>query len=137
LFATSKSPLPYDLALPKAPERDFRAAIVFYPGCDFLLGRNPNQATNTHWQPRQPMLLLMGELDNVAPAPPCKDLVAQVKEEKGPSIDAHFYPNAYHIFDHPNFPKSVNDLGWILASNAEARADAINRVTQFLAKQLQ
>jgi dienelactone hydrolase len=130
----SKNALPYrdaaDLALPKAPERDFRTAIVFYPGCQFLL--------DAHWRPRgQPILLLMGETDNVTPAPPCKDLVAQVKEEGGPPIDAHFYPDTYHIFDHPNFPKSVNNLGWILASNAEARADAINRVTQFLAKQLQ
>ena len=45
-------------------------------------------------------------------------------------------PETYHIFDHPNFLKSVNNLGWILASNPEARADPINRVTQFLAKQL-
>jgi dienelactone hydrolase len=125
----SKGVLPYDLALPKAPERDFRAAIVFYPGCQFLL--------NAHWRPRQPpMLLTMGESDNVTPAAPCKELVGQVNEEGGPPIEAHFYPETYHIFDHPNFLKSVNNLGWILASNPEARADPINRVTQFLAKQL-
>jgi dienelactone hydrolase len=75
LYATSKSALPFDVALPKAPENDFRAAIVFYPNCTFLLGRSPNNQINTHWQPRQPTLLLIGELDNIASAPPCKDLV--------------------------------------------------------------
>jgi dienelactone hydrolase len=53
LFATSKSALPFDVA-PKAPEKDFTTAIVFYPaGCPFLLGRSPNNQNNTHWQPRQ------------------------------------------------------------------------------------
>jgi dienelactone hydrolase len=136
LYATSKSALPFDVALPKAPENDFRAAIVFYPNCTFLLGRSPNNQINTHWQPRQPTLLLIGELDNIASAPPCKDLVTQVKEEGGPPIDAHFYPNAYHIFDHANLPISASPLGTI-GTNEEARLDAINRVTQFLSKQLQ
>lgn len=118
-----------DGALPKSvpPEEDFRAAVAFYPGCRSLL--------DAHWRPRQPMLLLMGESDNVVPVAPCKEIAAH--SEGRPPIDAHFYPNTYHIFDHPNLPQFVNDLGWILASNPEARADAINRVTQFLAKQLQ
>jgi dienelactone hydrolase len=122
LFTIADGVLPKDI-------KDFRAAIVLYPGCVRI--------KNEHWRPRVPTLLLMGELDNVAFAPPCKELIAQVKEEGGSPIDAHFYPDTYHIFDHPNLPKVVNDLGWILASNPEARADAINRVTQFLAKQLQ
>jgi dienelactone hydrolase len=147
LFTTSKSALPQNIALPKAPENDFRAAIVFYPsGCTFLLGRNPaTNQTNTHWRPRQPMLLLMGEVDNYTPAAPCEEVVAQAKEEGGPPIDTHFYPNAYHVFDHPNLPMTaLTDVKLppdghspTVGSNPEARADAINRVTQFLAKQLQ
>ena len=112
------------LTIANAPEKDFRTAIAFYPGCRSLL--------DAHWRARQPILLLMGEADNIAPAAPCKELVAQAK----PPIDAHFYPNAYHIFDHQNLPITAGPLGTI-GTNQEARADAINRVTQFLAKQLQ
>jgi dienelactone hydrolase len=146
LFTTSKGALPNNISVPKAPEKDFRAAIALYPaGCPFLLGRIPNNRTNTHWQPRQPMLLLMGELDNSTPAAPCKELIAQVKNEGGPPIDAHFYPDTYHAFDHPNLPMTVlTDIKMppdghspTVGSNPEARADAINRVTQFLSKQLQ
>src|SRR5258708_3567337 len=112
-------------ALPKAvpPEKYFRAAIVFYPGCVIILRRG-------QWGPRQPMLFLMGELD--ATTAQCKEVIA--KKEGGPPIDAHFYPNTYHAFDHPNLPPTVITNG--IAANPEARADAINRVTQFLSKQL-
>jgi dienelactone hydrolase len=146
LFTTSKGALPNNISVPKAPEKDFRAAIALYPaGCPFLLGRIPNNRTNTHWQPRQPMLLLMGELDNSTPAAPCKELIAQVKNEGGLPIDAHFYPDTYHAFDHPNLPMTVlTDIKMppdghspTVGSNPEARLDAINRVTQFLSKQLQ
>jgi dienelactone hydrolase len=112
------------LTIANDPERDFRAAIAFYPGCRSLL--------DAHWRARQPMLLLMGESDNVARVAPCKELVAEAQ----PPIDAHFYPNGHHIFDHANLPISAGPLGTV-GSNPEARADAINRVTQFLAKQLQ
>jgi dienelactone hydrolase len=145
LYTTSKSALPLDVALPKAPEKDFRAAIVFYPaGCPFLLGCNPISQTNAHWRPRQPMRFLIGEADNYTPAATCKEVIAQAKDEGGPPIDAHFYPDAHHAFDHPNLPLTVTNVKLppdghspSIGSNPEARADAINRVTQFLSKQLQ
>jgi dienelactone hydrolase len=146
MFAMSKGALPRDAALPKAPENDFRAAIVFYPGsCTWLLGRGAGNEINTHWQPRQPMLLLMGEADNYTPAGPCKEVVAQANEEGGSLIVAHFYANTYHAFDHPDLPLTVRTNVKLppdghsptVGSNPEARADAINRVTQFLAKELQ
>ncbi len=132
MFTIANGALPKDVP----PEKDFRAAIAFYPGCQSLL--------DAHWRARQPMLLLMGETDNWTLSAPCKELVAQVKKEGGPPIDAHFYPNTYHIFDHPNLPVTVlTDIKLpdghspIVSSNLESRADAIERVTQFLAKQLQ
>jgi dienelactone hydrolase len=64
LYTMSKNALPLDVALPKTPEKDFRATIVFYPGgCPFLLGRNPISQANAHWRPCQPMLFLIGEAD--------------------------------------------------------------------------
>jgi len=122
-----------NVALPK-DQRDFRFAVGFYPNCPEVLNRD------VHWQPRQRMLLLSGELDGFTPA--CKELVAQVHDKN--AIDAHFYPDAYHGFDHPNQPVTVTNIKLppdghplIIGSNSQARADAINRVTQFLAKQLQ
>jgi dienelactone hydrolase len=90
------------------------------------------------------MLLLMGESDNFTPPAPCKELVARAKDEGGPPIDVHFYPDTYHAFDHPNLPVTVvtsvklppDGRSPTVASNPEARADAINRVTQFLAIEL-
>jgi hypothetical protein len=58
-------------------------------------------------------------------------------------IDAYFYPNTYHIFDHRNLPVTVltniklrDGHSPSVGSNVESRADAIECVTQFLAKQL-
>jgi dienelactone hydrolase len=116
-------------ALPKEV-KDFRAAVAFYPGCIRI--------QDAYWRPRVPMLLLMGEADDFGSLARCKEFATG-----GPPIDAHFYPNARHAFDHPNLPVTVTNLKLpdghspTTGSNPEARADAINRVTQFLAKQLQ
>jgi dienelactone hydrolase len=83
------------------------------------------------------MLLLMGETDNWTPTAACKEVFALA--EGGAPIEAHFYPNTYHGFDHPNFPTRVftnvkippDGHSPTMGSNPEARADAINRVTQF------
>jgi dienelactone hydrolase len=118
-------------ALPK-DVKDFRAAVAFYPGCIRI--------QDAHRRPRMPMLLLMGESDDFGSLARCKEFVAG-----GPPIDADFYPNTYHAFDWPNLPRTVVTNAKVppdghsptIGSNPEARADAINRVTQFLAKQLQ
>lgn len=126
LAAVANGGLPKDV-------KDFRAAVAFYPGCIRI--------QDAHWRPRVPMLLLMGEADDVGSLARCKEFAAG-----GALLEAHFYPNARHNFDHPNLPLTVSNLpaignqpsrGITSGSNPEARADAINRVTQFLAKQLQ
>jgi dienelactone hydrolase len=126
-------------ALPKGvpPEKDFRAAIAIYPNCPPVAEKDP------HWRPRQPMLLLMGESDTATPPGPCKDMIARAKDEGSPAVETHFYPNTYHAFDHPNLPlremtsqRRPDGSSPMVGSNPEARADAINRVTQFLASEL-
>jgi dienelactone hydrolase len=126
-----------DGTLPK-DQKDFRAAIMFYPAC----GPYVVSHTNGRWRPRQRTLLLMGDADNWTPAAPCKEFIARA--EGGPSIDAHFYPDTYHAFDWPNLPITVrtdvklapDGHSPTMGENPEARADAITRVTQFLTKQL-
>ena len=119
-------------ALPKAPEKDFQAAVTLYPTCIRM--------QDAHWRPRLPMLLLMGDPDSGGSLAKCKELIAHA--EGASRIDAHFYPNTHHLFDVQNVPITVTSIktpdGYplIVGSNPEARADAINRVTQFLAKQL-
>lgn len=121
-----------------SPEQDFRAAIAFYPGCQPFLAREPK------WKPRQRLLLLMGEADNFTPAAPCKELLAAVAANGGPPIEAHWYPGVYHAFDHPNLPERVltnvklppDGHSPTVASNPEAKADAILKVKAFLAANL-
>jgi dienelactone hydrolase len=133
MFTIANGALPKDVP----PEKDFRAAIAIYPNCP------PVADTDPHWRPRQRMLLLIGESDTATPPGPCKDMVARAKDDGGPPIEMHVYPNTYHAFDHPNLPltqmtsqKRPDGSSPIAASNPEARADAINRVTQFLASEL-
>jgi len=119
-------------------EQDFRAAIAFYPFCPPFLAREPK------WKPRQRLLLLMGEADNFTPAAPCKELVAAVAASGGPPIEAHWYPGAYHAFDHPDLAERVltnvklppDGHSPTVGSNPEARADAILKVKAFLAANL-
>lgn len=126
-------------ALPSGvpPEKDFRIAIALYPNCPPVAERDPN------WRPRQPLLLLMGELDTATPAGPCKDMVARAKAGGGPLIVTHFYPEAVHAYDHPNLPlspmlsqKRADGSAPMMGTNPEARADTIDRVAQFLASEL-
>lgn len=133
MFTIASSALPKDVS----PEKDFRAAIALYPNCPPVADKDP------HWRPRQPMLLLMGESDTATPPGRCKDMVARAKDEGSPPIDMHFYPDTYHAFDHPNLPlspmtsqKRADGSSPMMGSNPEARADAVDRVTQFLAREL-
>jgi dienelactone hydrolase len=126
-------------ALPKdvPPEKDFRAAIALYPNCPPVADKDP------HWRPRQTMLLLIGDADTATPAGPCTAMLARAKGEGSPPIEMHVYPNTCHAFDHPNLPlmemssqRRPDGTAPMAGLNPEARADAITRVTQFLAAEL-
>ena len=77
-----------------------------------------------------------GEADNFTPAAPCKELVASITASGAPPIEAHWYPGAYHAFDHPNLPERVmtnvklppDGHSPTVGSNPEARTDAILKV---------
>jgi dienelactone hydrolase len=116
-----------------SPDQDFHAAVALYPGCQAFLTREPP------WQPRVPMILVIGEADNWTPAADCRALITQVAA-RGITIQARYYEGTYHAFDHPNNP--VHDLTNIkvppdghaptVGSNPEARAKATKDVTEFL-----
>jgi len=129
-----------DGARPKelSAEQDFRVAIAFYPPCQMLLAQEPK------WKPRQSLLFFMGEADNFTPPAPCKELLAGATASGGPPIEAYWYAGVYHAFDHPNLPQRVvtnvklppDGHSPTVGSNAEARADAIDKVKAFLAANL-
>lgn len=123
-------------ARPRQLRHDFRAAVAFYPGCKSPLAR---QAA---WTTAIPLLILSGEADDWTPAQPCSDLVARAKSQNAP-VDIHVYPGAHHDFDAPNAPLRVRRNVATTASGTAtvgtdpaARADAIERAPDFLARHM-
>ena len=121
-------------ALPKADKTDFRSAVEFYPGCRRL--------DNAAWSARVPTLILIGAADDQSSAQVCQRMVAGAHgRSAGTSIVV--YPGTYHDFDHPNRPLQVRG-GYAFAAdgsgkihsgtNPVARADALERVPQWLAR---
>jgi dienelactone hydrolase len=113
---------------------DFRSAVAIYPGCRRL--------RETAWSARVPTLILIGSVDDWTPAAACQQMVAGAR---GRSAQAEIvvYPGAHHDFDRANLPLRVRS-GLVNTSdpsglahggtNPAARADALKRVPQWLAK---
>jgi dienelactone hydrolase len=89
-----------------------------------------------------PTLILIGAADDQTSAQVCQRMVAGARgRSAGASIVV--YPGTYHDFDHPDLPLQVrggyafatNSSGKIHAgTNPDARADALKRVPQWLAR---
>ena len=113
----------------RSAQAKFRAAIGFYPPC---LGLKGNMTV--------PTLILIGELDDWAPAKECRNLAEGrddwgISREKGQGIPIEIivYPGAHHDFDVPNFATPVKVLGHHLEFNEEARDQAaVDAVRKFL-----
>ena len=120
--------------IPNDDKTDFRSAVALYPGCQRL--------DNTAWSARIPTLILIGAADDWASAQTCQHMVAGARgRSAGTSIIV--YPSTYHDFDHPNRPlqvrtgyaHSIDSSGRIhTGTNPAARADALKRVPQWLAR---
>lgn len=113
---------------------DFRSAVSFYPGCRRL--------NETAWNARVPTLILIGGADDWTSPIDCEHMVEGARGRSA-RISLIVYPGAYHDFDHPNRPLqvrggyafSVDGTGKIhTGTNPVARADAIKRVQEWLAR---
>jgi dienelactone hydrolase len=109
-------------------EKKFRAAVGFYPLCAGLKG---NMTV--------PTLILIGELDDWAPARECRYLAEGrddwgISREKGQGIPIEIivYPGAHHDFDVPNFATPVKMLGHHLEFNEAARDHSADALRKFL-----
>ena len=118
------------------PLGDFRAAVAFYPAsCRDGAHRVP-------WKGTMPLLVLIGEQDNWTPTEPCKQFVDRAAA-RGSDIRIQVYPGAYHDFDWPNLPvrhhpeyRTTGGVVPVTGIDPAARADALARVPEFLAKHL-
>jgi dienelactone hydrolase len=120
----------------RLPRGDFRAAVAFYPGSCREGAHNPP------WTSAIPLLVLVGDRDVWTPAEPCNGLV-EGAVSRGSKIEMQIYPGAYHDFDWPNLavhalPAYRTSAGVVPVTGTDpaARADALARVPEFLAKYL-
>ncbi len=114
---------------------DFARAIAFYPGCRKLAERGV-------WRARVPLLMLMGKADDWTPFAPCQTLSDRASAT-GDRVTLIGYADAYHDFDDPKkVVREVRGLAYSAdgsgrahtGTNPAARADAILRVSAFLAR---
>lgn len=113
---------------------DFRSAAVFYPGCRRL--------GDTAWSTRIPTLILIGALNDWAPAKNCEQMVSGARGRSAQAVIVK-YKGAYHFFDHENLPLrqrrgvafAPDVTGRVtVGTNNEARADAMKRVPQWFSR---
>ena len=132
----------------------FAAAIALYPGCagtfdEFSVVRDKAPGSPIigyvgAFKPQAPLLILSGQLDDWTPAAPCQELATRAKAA-GHAVDIVVYPGAHHSFD-SRAPVTFNakrrngnaagGLGATTGGNAEAWADAVERVNAFLSANL-
>lgn len=121
-------------------ERDFRAAVAFYPNCTRKYPGGPA------FRPYAPLYILVGALDDWTPAAPCTEIVERARAAGAP-IAIKVYPGAHHAFDAPASPvryrpevknhnRTDGDSGATVGTDPAARADAIVEVTRFLAAEV-
>ncbi len=121
------------------PERGFRAAVAFYPGCRTMVKSRPQYA------PYAPLLVLSGEADDWTPAAPCVEMTKNARQAGAP-MEIVTYPGAHHSFDRINLPvryrptvRNLNKpdrLGATVGEHPEAREDAVRRTLEFFGQNL-
>jgi dienelactone hydrolase len=113
---------------------DFRTAVAFYPGCGTV--------AKAGWSARVPTLVLLGQADDWTPAGPCAQMVAAA-QGRDAIAEVVMYPGAYHAFDRADFPlRELTGLSYSgnrtgkahVGTNEAARADALRRVPEWLAR---
>ena len=96
------------------------AAVAYYPYC---IAARP-------WDSDIPVLVLMGEIDNVAPIDSCENVFDRLPNRDGLAV--RIYDNAHHCFDYPNYTTETDTrLGKMLYNKAVTEAAWVE-VTKFL-----
>jgi dienelactone hydrolase len=98
----------------------FAAGVAYYPPCAY----SPAEFY-------APVLILIGEKDDWAPAAACQQLYARQHAHAPGRLRLIVYPGATHVFD-VNAPPRRNEYGKDLAYDPDATRDAARRVESFL-----
>ena len=104
------------------PDKGFRAALVFYPGCGM-------EAVQGSYAPYAPILLFVALADEEVSPMKCENLAQRVRTTGGP-LELITYPGAEHSFDDPSTGKQRHQ------ANATATQDAVQRAEKFFEAQL-
>jgi len=100
-----------------------QSVIVIYPGCGTIKG----------WKSTLPVLMLLGELDDIAPPDQCIDLVNSLPNET--HVRVRTYPNARHGFDMAEGPELLPiGHGLTVGRNEQAGMEAWKEILSFLGK---
>lgn len=121
------------------PDRAFRSAVAFYPGCAQV-------AKEKGYKLAVPLLIQSGEADDWTPARHCRDLVAALVDRAGSAkVEMDSYPDAHHSFDRIGLkvrfradvrnPNQPSGWGATIGSNPVAREAAIKRTTAWVEAQ--
>jgi dienelactone hydrolase len=148
--------MPVAATAPLAQEKQhgFAAAIALYPGCAARYGNwSVRRESGDHgkvvefigtYQPVEPLLILVGEKDDWAPAEHCR-VLAERAQAAGYPVTVKIYPGADHSFDSAAPERYVADRrnanspsgrGATTGGNPAAWNDAIQEVTAFFGRYL-
>jgi carboxymethylenebutenolidase len=104
------------------PERGFRAALIFYPGCRPQLAKD--------YRPYAPAIMFIASEDEEVAPRPCSRLAERVQGSGVQDFEMVWYEGATHSFDDPGKRRQS------VPANRDARSDAMNRAEQFFAQRL-
>jgi len=97
------------------------SVIAIYPGCGTLKG----------WTSTIPVLMLLGELDDIAPPGQCTLMVNDLPQQT--KVRVKIYPNARHGFDMTEGPEILAiDHGKTVGKNQQAGNEAWKEILSFL-----
>lgn len=105
------------------PERGFRAALIFYPGCRVQLAK-------ADYRPYAPAIMFIASNDEEVAPLPCSQLADQVKARGVKDFEMVWYDGATHSFDDPGKRRQS------VPGNREARSDSMVRAEQFFETRL-
>ena len=99
------------------PERGFRAALIFYPGCRVQLGKE--------YRPYAPAIMFVASNDEEVAPLPCSQMADRVRGRGITDFEMVWYEGATHSFDDPGKRRQS------VPGNREARRDSMTRAEQF------
>lgn len=104
------------------PQRGFRAALIFYPGCRVQLAKD--------YRPYAPAIMFIASDDEEVAPLPCSQMTERIKASGVADFEMVWYDGATHSFDDPGKRRQS------IPGNREARSDSMVRAEQFFQARL-